>query len=162
MSTDSLHNAIILEDELMPLIRERLAAGQRVRYLPFRGYSMLPMLRQGIDTVELAPLPEKLSKYDLPVYQYPSGKYVMHRIVKVEKDHCICLGDNTYSYETIRREQMLGIVSAFKRGTKRIEANAFSYRLYCRLWVASFPVRRFLRRTKSWIKQMILRTGTGK
>ena len=110
----------------MPLIRERLAAGQRVRYLPFRGVSMLPMLRQGIDTVELAPLPERLKKYDLPVYQYPSGKYVMHRIVKVRKDHYICLGDNTYNYEIIRRDQMLGLVSAFKRGEKRIETDAFS------------------------------------
>ena len=74
----------------MPLIRERLAAGQRVRYLPFRGVSMLPMLRQGIDTVEIAPLPEKLKKYDLPVYQYPSGKYVMHRVVEVKDDCYIC------------------------------------------------------------------------
>ena len=155
MPTDSLHNAVILEDELMPLIRERLAAGQKVRYLPFRGMSMLPMLRQGIDTVELAPLPEKLSKYDLPVYQYPSGKYVMHRIVKVEKNHCICLGDNTYSYETIRREQMLGIVSAFKRGEKRIEADAWQYRLYCRLWVASYPMRKLFRKAKLRLKRLV-------
>ena len=152
MPTDSSPNAVLLEEELMPLVRERLAAGQKVRYLPFRGVSMLPMLRQGIDTVELAPLPEKLQKYDLPVYQYPSGKYVMHRIVKVRKDHCICLGDNTYSYETIRREQMLGIVSAFRRGEKRIEANAWHYRLYCRLWVASFPLRKLLKRAKRRIK----------
>ena len=156
MPTDSLYNAVILEDELMPLIRERLAAGQKVRYLPFRGMSMLPMLRQGIDTVELAPLPEKLSKYDLPVYQYPSGKYVMHRIVKVEKDHCICLGDNTYSYETIRREQMLGIVSAFKRGEKRIDVDAWQYRLYCRLWVASYPVRRLFMQAKRCVKTLLL------
>ena len=156
MPTDSLPNALIIEAELMPLIRERLAAGQRVRYLPFRGVSMMPMLRQGIDTVELAPLPEKLSKYDLPVYQYPSGKYVMHRIVKVRKDHCICLGDNTYQYEKIRREQMLGIVSAFKRGDKRIETDAFSYRLYCRIWVAAFPARKFLKRAIGWIKRHII------
>ena len=57
---DSLNNSMIVEAELMPLVRERLAAGQRVRYLPFRGISMLPMLRQGVDTVELSPLPEKL------------------------------------------------------------------------------------------------------
>ena len=153
MPTDSSPNALIIEAELMPLIRERLTAGQRVRYLTFRGVSMLPMLRQGIDTVELAPLPEKLSKYDLPVYQYPSGKYVMHRIVKVRKDHCICLGDNTYQYEKIRREQMIGIVSAFKRGDKRIETDAFSYRLYCWIWVAAFPARKFLKRAIGWIKR---------
>ena len=161
MPTDSSPNAVLLEEELMPLVREWLAAGQKVRYLPFRGVSMLPMLRQGIDTVELAPLPEKLQKYDLPVYQYPSGKYVMHRIVKVRKDHCICLGDNTYSYETIRREQMLGIVSAFKRGEKRIETDAWSYKLYCRLWVASFPLRKLLKRGKGWIKRHIITKKIG-
>ena len=156
MPTDSSPNALIIEAELMPLIRERLAAGQRVRYLPFRGVSMLPMLRQGIDTVELAPLPEKLQKYDLPVYQYPSGKYVMHRIVRVRENDYICLGDNTYSYEVIRREQMIGVVSAFKRGDRRIETDAFSYRLYCRIWVAAFPARKFLKRAIGWIKRHIL------
>lgn len=139
----------------MPLIRERLAAGQKVRYLPFRGVSMLPMLRQGKDAVELAPLPAKLKKYDLPVYQYPSGKYVMHRVVAV-KDNCyICLGDNTWEYETIHPEWMIGLVSAFKRGDKRISVESRGYRLYCRLWVALFPVRKFLIRVKRRIRRLI-------
>jgi hypothetical protein len=146
---------MIVEAELMPLVRERLAAGQRVRYLPFRGISMLPMLRQGVDTVELAPLPEKLKKYDLPVYQYPNGKYVMHRIVAVKDDHYLCLGDNTYAYERIAHEQMLGVVSAFKRGKKRIEVDSLLYRLYCRAWVISYPLRKLLKRAKGWLRKMI-------
>lgn len=139
----------------MPLVRECLAAGQRVRYLPFRGVSMLPMLRQGIDTVEIAPLPEKLRKYDLPVYQYPSGKYVMHRIVKVKEDHYVCLGDNTYAYERITHDQMLGVVSAFKRGEKRIEADALSYRVYSCVWVTIYPVRKVYRRCRSWLRRTV-------
>ena len=146
---------MIPEEELMPLIRERLAAGQSVRYLPFRGVSMLPMLRQGLDSVELSPLPEKLKKYDLPVYQYPSGKYVMHRVVRVLPDHYICLGDNTYAYEHIRHEQMLGVVSAFKRGDKRIEVNAAGYRWYCRLWCASYPLRKLLKRAKALARRLL-------
>ena len=151
----SSSDKMIFEAELMPLIRERLAAGQKVRYLPFRGVSMLPMLRQGKDAVELAPLPAKLKKYDLPVYQYPSGKYVMHRVVAV-KDNCyICLGDNTWEYETIHPEWMIGLVSAFKRGDKRISVESRGYRLYCRLWVALFPVRKFLIRVKRRIRRLI-------
>lgn len=139
----------------MPLIRERLAAGQTVRYLPFRGVSMLPMLRQGKDSVELMPLPEKLKKYDLPVYQYPSGKYVMHRVVAVKEDHYVCLGDNTLEYETIYPAQMIGIVSAFKRGDKRIRVDSRGYRLYCRIWVALFPLRKFVTRAKRRIKKSL-------
>lgn len=150
---DSSPERLILGEELMPLIRERLAAGQTVRYLPFRGVSMLPMLRQGRDTVELAPLPPRLKKYDLPVYQYPSGKYVMHRVVAVREDCYLCLGDNTYEYETIRPEQMIAVVSAFKRGDRRIRVDSLPYRVYCRVWVASFPVRKFLKRAKNWLRR---------
>lgn len=152
---DSSSNRMILGDELLPLIRERLAAGQTIRYLPFRGVSMLPMLRQGKDTVELSPLPEKLKKYDLPVYQYPSGKVVMHRVVSVENGYYLCLGDNTYKYEKILPEQLIGLVSAFKRADKRIEVTNRGYRLYSRLWVASFPVRRALRRLKRFLRRLL-------
>ena len=149
----SSSNPIILGDELMELVRSRLAAGQKVRYLPFVGVSMLPMLRMGKDAVELAPLPEKLQKYDLPEYQYPSGKYVMHRVVEVREDHYICLGDNTYEYEHITQDMMVGVVSAFKRGEKRIEVDAAGYRLYCRVWCALFPVRKLLKRAKNWLRR---------
>ena len=60
---DSSNKHMICEEELLPLVYERLEAGFKVRYLSFRGVSMLPMLRQGKDSVELAPLPEKLKKY---------------------------------------------------------------------------------------------------
>lgn len=157
---DSLQNkqsSMILGEELIPFLRERLAAGQKVRYLPFCGVSMLPMLRQGKDTVELAPLPEKLKKYDLPVYQYPSGKVVMHRVVDVKEDHYICLGDNLTQLETIYPDQLIGVVSAFKRGQKRIDVDALSYRIYCRVWYWLFPLRKLWRQTKTRIKNSLRR-----
>lgn len=157
MPMDSSTDRVILGEELMPLVRERLAAGQTIRYFPFRGLSMLPMLRQGKDVVELSPLPPKLKKYDLPVYQYPSGKYVMHRVVDVKEDHYICLGDNTYEYEKITPDQMIGLVSAFKRGEKRIEVDDPAYRAYCRIWCAIFPARKTLRRIKLRIKSFLRR-----
>lgn len=142
---DSSRENMILGEELLPFIRERLAAGQKIRYLPFRGFSMLPMLRQGKDAVELSPLPARLKKYDLPVYQYPSGKVVMHRVVAVRDDHYICLGDNTYSYEHIRPEQLIAVVTAFKRGDRRVSVEDPGYRAYYRLWCAVYPVRKLLR-----------------
>lgn len=152
---DSSAERMILEGELMPLIRERLAGGQKIRWLPFRGVSMLPMLRQGKDSVELAPLPEKLKKYDLPVYQYPSGKIVMHRVVAVREDCYICLGDNTYEYETVYPEQMIGLVSAFRRGQRRIGTDAWTYRLYSRIWCALYPVRKLAVRGKRWLRRVL-------
>lgn len=111
---------------------------------------MMPMLRQSKDSVELSPLPERLQKYDLPVYRRTDGQYVMHRVVAVKTDHYVCLGDNTLYFERIFPEQMIGVVSAFKRGDKRIEVDAVGYRLYCRMWRLTRPARvgiYWLRRT---------------
>ena len=125
----------------MALVRERTAAGQTVRYLPFRGFSMLPMLRQGRDQVELSPLPDRLKKYDLPVYRYPSGKYVMHRVVDVKDDYYVCNGDNLIQMETVYPHQMVALVTAFTRDGKRIEVSDPKYLMYCRFWCASRPIR---------------------
>ena len=132
----------------MALVRERTAAGQSVRYIPFRGVSMLPMLRQGRDQVELSPLPERLERYDLPVYQYPSGKYVMHRVVEVKEDHYICNGDNLLQMEKIRHDQMIALVTAFTRDGKRIEVTDPGYRLYCCFWCATRPLRHTWKRIR--------------
>lgn len=125
----------------MELIRERTAAGQKVSSVPFCGVSMLPMLRQGKDLVELAPVPDRLKKYDLPVYRYPSGKYVMHRVIKVRKDDYVCCGDNLLELEHIPQAWMIAVVSAFYRDGKRIEVTDRSYLRYCRRRVATRPLR---------------------
>ena len=141
-------------EELMDLVRERTAAGQSVRYLPFRGVSMLPMLRQGRDAVEVSPLPEKLKKYDLPVYQLPSGKYVMHRVVDVKEDHYICNGDNLLQMEQVYHSQMIALVTAFTRDGRRVEVTDLRYQIYCRLWCASRPLRHFWR---GWLRPRLER-----
>ena len=146
---------LIIRDELLPLIRERLEAGHKVRYLPFCGVSMLPLLRQGVDAVEIGPLPEKLKKYDLPVYRGRTGKYIMHRVVAVKDDHYVCLGDNTYIYEHICPEQMLGVVTTIQRGGKLIPVQSRTYRLYCRIWCAVYPLRKALHSVKLWLRRLI-------
>lgn len=144
-------------ETLMPMIRERLSAGRNIRGVGFQGVSMMPMLRQGRDSVELTPLPEKLKKYDLPLYRASGGKYVMHRIVDVKDDHYICLGDNTYHYERVAPERMVAVVCAFTREGKRISVEDGRYRLYCRFWVAVYPVRRLIKRAQWRLRGLMKR-----
>ena len=139
-------------EQLMPLIRQQLAAGHTVKFGP-RGISMLPMLRQGIDTVEFSPLPQTLKKYDLPLYQRDNGEYILHRIVAVGETYT-CMGDNQFIPEQgLRHEQMLALVTAFYRGHKRISVDAWHYKLYCRFWHYSRPIRRFWRRGIGWLRR---------
>lgn len=151
---DSSPKYVIYGDELLPLIKERLEAGHLVQHLPFRGISMLPMLRQEKDSVELSPLPEQLKPYDLPMYQRKDGKMVIHRIVAVKEDYYVCMGDNTEQFEKVFQEQMIGIVSAFWRGDKRIEVTSPLYRLYCRLWRPTRPLRILYKRAKRLLRKM--------
>lgn len=143
-------------DKLMPLIRERLAAGQSVRFSP-RGVSMLPMLRQGKDSVVLSPLPERLKKYDLPLYQREDGAYVLHRVVKAGETYT-CVGDNQFVLEPgLEHRQMIAVVIAFSRGDREHSVNELSHRLYCRFWHISRPLRHLWRRGKGWLKNRLRR-----
>ena len=153
---DSLRDRGVQLEQLMPLIREQLAAGKTVRFSP-RGVSMLPMLRQGIDSVVFSPVPEKLKKYDLPLYQRRNGQYVLHRIVKAG-DTYTCIGDNQFVYESgLEQEQMIALVTEFYRGDKRHSVGQLSYRIYCRVWHYSRWPRRLwrggCRRLKRLLKQ---------
>ena len=143
-------------EQLMPLIAEQLGRGESVMFYP-KGTSMLPMLRQGQDSVVLSPLPQQLKKYDLPLYQRDNGQYVLHRIVRVGGTYT-CIGDNQFEFETgVEHRQMIGLVTAFIRDGKRTEVTDLGYRLYCRFWVASRPVRHLWRRGVNLLKRTVRR-----
>lgn len=138
----------------MPLIRESLAMGRSVRFSP-RGTSMLPMLRQGTDSVRLSPAPEKLEKFDLPLYQRKNGQYVLHRIVNAAAEYT-CAGDNQFDLEHgVTREQVIGVVTAFYRDGREIRVDSPGYRVYCRVWHYSRPMRCLWRRARGWMRRIV-------
>lgn len=131
-------------EQMMPLILERLASGETVKFTT-RGNSMRPMLDNGKDQVILSPLPEKLKKYDLPLYRRDNGQFVLHRIVEVGETYT-CIGDNQFEPETgIRPDQMIAVATGFIRKGKHYTMDQARYRIYCRLWHGSRPVRHFVR-----------------
>ncbi len=147
METDLKHADISVEklETLMPLILERLNAGHSVTFSPM-GTSMLPMLRQKKDTVTLSPIRGKLKKYDLPLYQRASGKYVLHRIVAAGETYT-CIGDHQYIFETgLTPDRMIGVVTAFTRSGKHHSVNELGYKFYCRFWHHTRLFRRICRR----------------
>ena len=127
-------------EQMMPLIRERLAAGETVRFTT-RGVSMRPLLRNGKDQVLLAPLPEKLKKYDLPLYQRPDGSFILHRIIRAGETFT-CIGDSQYAYEKgVRPEWMIGLAIGVYRKGKFISVDSLGYKVYARFRHWTRPVR---------------------
>lgn len=152
MISDFLPELHLQLHELMPVILERLKEGHHVRFLP-RGISMLPMLREGIDSVVLSPIPAKLHKFDLPLYRRDDGKYILHRVVKAG-DTYTCIGDNQFVPEhAVRYDQMIALVTAFYRKDKKYSVNQWNYRVYCYFWHYTRPLRHVWRRGIRWLKR---------
>ena len=152
MSRENGHTQSASMEVLAPLMMERLAAGQSVRFSP-KGLSMLPMLRQGKDNVVLSPVPARLKKYDLPLYQRDNGQYVLHRVIQVGTTYT-CMGDNQFIPEPgLRHDQMIGVVTGFYREEKFHDVQEWGYRLYSRVWYHSRHLRRFWRRAKGWLRR---------
>lgn len=146
---------IVSMDELVPIMEESLERGGKVTFTP-KGTSMLPMLRSNVDTVTLEKPVLPLKKYDLPLYVRDNGMYVLHRVVKVEKDGYVMRGDNQLINERgITDEQIIGLVTDFSRKGKQYSVKCFSYRIYSVLWINTltfkkvyFKVRRMLGKIK--------------
>lgn len=107
------------------------------------GCSMFPMLRNRRDRVVVLPVgPERLRKYDLPLYRRPDGKYILHRIIGVRPGEYIIRGDNTYAKEHVPDSWILGYVSEFYRGRRHVRTSDRGYRAYAAVWNALYPLRR--------------------
>ena len=128
-------------EQLMPMLMLQLQNGGKATLI-VHGYSMLPMLRNGRDSV-LLQLPDAApKKRDIVLFQRQDGSYVLHRIVKCTADGYLCCGDHQCVPEAIQPAQVLAVVSDYIRNGKQKSCGAKGYRLYAWLWTATFFARR--------------------
>ncbi len=111
------------------------------------GDSMLPLIRQGRDLLVIKPKTGRLKKYDIPLYKRGSGRYVLHRVLKVRPGDYVICGDNRWSREYgITDENIVGVLAAVIRDGKEIPVSDWRLRLYAHLWCDLFPLRAFILR----------------
>ena len=106
-----------------------------------KGVSMQPLFKTNRDMIILKRGSGELSRFDVALYRLPSGKYVLHRVIRVLPDKYVIRGDNTYSLEYVPKEWVLAVLTEFNRKGKRISVENKGYRLYARLWNFIYPVR---------------------
>lgn len=114
-------------EQLAPLIAEVIDDGGEFRLYP-RGTSMRPLIRQGIDSVALVLPKTEPKRGDILLYQRSDGQYVLHRLMRYEKDGTLCFsGDNHKDLEYgISNEQIIATVAAvFRREKRRDTTGAF-------------------------------------
>ncbi len=119
-----------------------------------KGISMRPMLREGKDTILLSPVVGRLKKYDVPLYRR-GEYYVLHRVVQVREDSYVICGDNCLEKEYgVTEDQLVGVLSGFRRGDRYVAIDSRFYLLYARVWVAIYPLRRVFMRLKGGARRL--------
>ncbi len=114
------------------------------------GASMRPLFRGKGDAALLVRPDRDIGKYDVVLYRNESaGKYVLHRVIKVNGDVLVIRGDNTFVKEYVPRADVIAYMTAFNRKGKRREVTDFSYVLYSRFWNFIYPLRFVLRKIRT-------------
>ena len=113
------------------------------------GGSMLPLLRQHRDVIEIRRLTGRAKKYDVVLYK-SGDKYILHRVLKVRPNDYVIAGDhNTFKEYGITDDMILGVMTRVIRDGKSISPADWGYKLYCHLWVDFYPIRVFILKLKA-------------
>jgi hypothetical protein len=111
---ESSQNNFFELSEAESAIREVLDSGGEFEFRP-RGTSMLPLIKEGRDSVTIVKPRGRLKRGDVALYKRSNGKFVLHRVIRVLDTEYIMCGDNQVIPEQgITEEQIIAVVSKFR------------------------------------------------
>lgn len=121
------------------------------------GHSMLPLLGYGKDTIIV-----RRTRTDEPIvgriamYRLGPRHYITHRVVSVEGDTVLLLGDGRITFdEPIKRDMIVGVVEGvIRQNGRKVSCTSRLWRLRERMWLMQpMIVRRYtLAILHRWIK----------
>lgn len=128
---------ILPNNIIFPEVGKLLEEGKQVEISP-KGRSMRPFIWEGRDSVILEKRPS-LEVGDIVLAEI-GEKYILHRVLKIDGDSIILMGDgNIKGTEKCRRGDVMGTVAGIKRKNGRILKPTKG----C-LWRRLLPIRRYL------------------
>lgn len=130
---------------LLPVILQAIEhENGKVRIYP-HGKSMLPMIRQGIDSVVLVKADE-VKLYDIVLFKKEDDVYCLHRVVKINQDVLSVCGDNQSVAEKINSKDVIAKVESWYREEKHIQNDDKEYLKYIKKIIFVRPFRRIKRK----------------
>ena len=113
--------------------------------LPVNGSSMLPFIVGGKESVILQK-PEQTEVGDVVLAWVPPGRYVVHRIIRIEGEHVTLMGDGN-----LAGTEHCTVSDIKARATHVVDEKERTHYLYnnrrrraARLWWRLRPIRRYL------------------
>ena len=130
----------ILMDKLIGLLEETESVP-----LVISGGSMVPFLVHGRDSVYLSKVTAPLKRGDMILYRRDNGRYILHRIWRIEKESYTMVGDaQTVLEPGIRPDQVLARVTSVRRKGKLLRSGSFWWEFFEKVWIRIVPLRRAL------------------
>lgn len=116
------------------------------------GNSMLPLFRNNKDIAIIKAVNGKYNVNDVVLYRKKeTDEFILHRILKITDKHLVIRGDNRYSKEFISYDDIIGVMVSFERNGKHYDCKkSFKYKLYIIYIRVSYPLRRLLKKIKSF------------
>ena len=118
-----------------------------------KGCSMMPMLRQDRDSVLIKKIYSAPIINDVILFKTKDGKYVLHRLIKKNKDGYVFRGDNNFFCEkNIANKDLIGILEGFYRDEKFIDCKkSRGYKIYVFVNRATFIPRKMIRSVRLFL-----------
>ena len=137
-----LMKKLVIENSLLvPEIVKLINQGLNVTFTA-KGNSMIPFIYGGRDSVLLAK-PVAVNVNDVVLAAVGEGKYVLHRVIKIEGDSLVLMGDgNIVGCEYCEEKDVLAVAVAVLRNGRRYECKSREYLFWVKLWRVLLPVRR--------------------
>lgn len=129
---------------LIPEIIKMLNDGHTVT-LRLKGFSMRPFLENDRDKALLTrPTSPKVG--DPVLAEISEGRYVLHRIIRIEQDNVTLLGDGNLTPEACKLSDIKGgIIGFYRKGRDTLDrVDGKKWRVYSWFWMRLRPIRRYL------------------
>lgn len=132
-------------EPLLTQVGELIAAGHNVT-IRVRGNSMNPFFVDRRDEVVLSPFQkEDLKPGVIILARDEYSRFVLHRIIKTERDQLILMGDgNIKGIEHTYPKDVLGMVTGGVRNGKQIKCSGKKWERASNTWRRLLPVRRWI------------------
>lgn len=130
--------------KFLPEVIKLLNEGHTVTLL-LKGFSMRPFLEDNRDKALLTKAKD-IQVGDAVLAETAPKHYVLHRIIKIQGETVTLRGDGNLGTEVCHINDVHGLAIGFYRKgrTKIDKTNGFKWRTYSHIWMALYPIRRYL------------------
>lgn len=128
--------------------------------IPLDGDSMRPLIRRGRDRVTFVPLDRPLKRGDVALFEAPPGRYVAHRVYRLEENRVQTLGDHCWNPDPwMPVSAVLGLAIQVERGKRTIPLDCPFMRTLGRIWMALLPLRRGYWKARALAGRILRKVG---